>query len=171
MAVYKPLGYKVTTHITDSLLHLTLSTTPTTAPTTHITDSLSFLTQPTTPITAPTSPFTDSPTIAPPTSSLVAMSETLPPLKKKNRKNTSADLLDRAEALNKIIAERVNATTVNGQCQCKCECTVNRTHTSLQMAAFTKELETHGNDKKIRVALQKMNDIVHAYTMDDLESL
>ena len=85
------------------------------------------------------------------------------------RKNTSADLLDRAEALNKIIAERVNATTVNGQCQC--ECTVNRMHTSLQMAAFTKELESHGNDKKRRLALKKMYDIVHAYTMDDLESL
>ena len=97
------------------------------------------------------------------------MSETPPLLKKKTRKNTSADLLDRAEALNKIIAERVNATTVNGQCQCQCECTVNRMHTSLQMAAFTKELESHGNDKKRRLALTKMYDIVHAYTMDDLE--
>ena len=39
------------------------------------------------------------------------------------------------------------------------------------MAAFTKELESHGNDTKRRLALKKMYDIVHAYTMDDLESL
>ena len=47
---------------------------------------------------------------------------------------------------------------------------ISQTHTSLLMAAFTKELESFGDDRKRRIALRKIYDIVYEYVMDDLKS-